>query len=192
MDAKDFFEHAKQSLTETTKKSRPVILERLAEQYIGDKALHSEDTLGLLVAESLKLDTLLAQAATEKYDKHTRPRFVLPIVFSCTVIGWAAMTALPEGNQGTWITVMIVGMLYICLRLLPGWRKRLPKLREAVTRLAENAIDAASDERRPEYWDQARANRLIIKTILTSARYKNPFPQWSDQLLALALPEEKE
>lgn len=186
MNSKDYYEHAVQSLAGTDDESRPAVLEKLAEQYMAEAALHTDETTALLVAESLKYEALLAEAALGKYDKHTKPGFFLPLAGVTTLIAIAIIQAAPFGGKQAWILALVLLMLYVCLRLLPKWRKLLPELQDGVKELAANAIDAAGSNPQP-HWQAAVENRRRIVDVLSEAMYRNPFQYWSEQLLMLAV-----
>lgn len=187
MNENDFYEHVVQSLRNTDDESRPTVLEKLAEQYLAEEALHEDRTTALLIAESLKHETLLAEAALEKYDRHTRPGFFLPVAGAVTLIAFAIIQAAPFGGKEGWLFMLGLLMLYVCLRMLPGWRKRLPKLKDGVKGLAENAIDAAGQDEPHPSWQAAVKNREEIVDVLAEAMYRNPFPYWAEQLLGLGV-----
>jgi len=184
MNPGEYYANIVQSLAHNADESRPIMLGKLAEEYIADKGLHSDEATVLLLAESLKHDTLLAEAALEKYDKHTRPGFILPIAGVVAFIAVALINFFPNENTTFWLLILIGGMLYFCLRMLPGYRKRLPAFRDAIKRLAENAIDAANNNPRSD-WSESIINRLNIKAMLRAANFRSPFPDWSDELLGL-------
>lgn len=187
MNAKDFYEHTVQSLAGTDDESRSVVLEKLVEQYLESRKLRSDECTRLLVAENLKYEALLAEAAMEKYDKHTRPGFFLPLVGVATLIAVAIIQAAPFGGKQAWIFMLVLLMLYVCVRMLPKWRKLLPTLKDGVKGLAENAIDAASQDDPLPHWQAAVENRTRIVDVLAEALYRNPFQYWGEQLLKLAV-----
>jgi len=191
MNKGEFYEHCAFDLGRANDETRLKTLEALAQTYVADETLHSPEATALLLSESLKQDTLQAEAALEKYDKHTKPRFFLSLAAAVTIIVMAIIQAAPFEGKGVWVLILVLLMLYVCLVMLPSWRKRLPELREAVKGLAENAIDAASPDTSVSHWMAATANRQRIVDVLAKANYRNPFPSWSEQLLGLVVTAEE-
>lgn len=191
MNESDFYEHAVHNLAGTNDESRPAVLEKLATQYVEEETLHSDRTTTLLMAETLKHETLLAESAMEKYEKHTRPGFFLPLAGAATLIAMAIIQAAPFGGKGGWMVMLVLLMLYVCLRLLPKWRKLLPTLKDGVKGLAENAIDASGDNDPHPHWLAAADNKRQIVDVLAEAMYRNPFQYWAEQLFKVALKEKR-
>lgn len=187
MNTNDFFENCLHSLANTDDASRLDVLEKLSNQYLEDKTLHYSKTTNLLLIEIMKQETLQAEAALIKYDKHTRPGFFLPLAGAATLIAMAIIQAAPFGGKEAWLVMLVLLMLYVCARMLPSWRKRLPALREGVKGLANNALDAASSNDPLPSARAAIENKKAIVDILAEAMYRNPFFYWAEQLYTLAL-----
>jgi len=161
--------------------ARQQVLERLTDSYLQDSQLQARETTALLLSEAMKQDLILAEDIVEKFDRQTRPAFILPVAAACTVIAGGIIYATPLPGGETWLTILCLGMLYVCLLLLPSWRRSVPKLRKEVDNLAELTGQEVS-----QAWiERIVEARITIVTLLTKANYKSPFGVQTDELILL-------
>lgn len=164
------------------------ILFDLVRRYLRTPLLRSQENTALLLHALFIQDLVAAREAVGKYERQTRPWFVLSVVAVCTALGLAIIFGIPleSGNmyKQKWSTVMCIGMASVCLVLLPRWRRQVPRLQQELDSLEAMAQHFRLNK--PPAAHQLQTVLDIKQRIVKALRkgnYKDPFPKESSELL---------
>ena len=182
-------------------------VKRLVTPYLADPDRADPDTDRAVATLLVRREVVQLREVADVFAHNTRPWFVVALALALVVLGGGFLWVLSPPGRDTWMALLLISMGYVCLRLLPQWRRQVPVLGDIADRLET----LASRMERPEIGQpdldppdldppNVRRNtvletvelRKLGRTILTKAGYTSPLFRLTDLLLDRLVAEEQE
>lgn len=162
-------------------------LRRLARCYLQNSELNAPDTASVLLAALLEAEAKAARLAAQRYERETKPTKLLLLAGIITLVAGSVILYAPiEGRKDTWLTILFLGMGWFCCVTLPGLRRRLPRLQQALQELERATVGVCGSKGQavpPSLLAVVAEQREIMRAMLRKGSYKDPFVEEADFLL---------
>ena len=177
-------------------------VKRLITPYLADPDRADPDTDRALATLLVRREVVQLREVAAVFAHNTRPWFVVALALALVVLGGGFLWVLSLPGRDTWMALLLISMGYVCLRLLPQWRRQVPVLGDIADRLetlASRLDRPETGQLDPDPLDTGRDAlletvelRKLGRSILTKAGYTSPLFRLTDLLLDRLVTEEQE